>query len=153
MLPLRSRFHLFTAPSSVAQCSDSSDITLTELLSPELDLNFLFLFSQSGSQGNLCDSWAEDGGHGASPSPGSASPGGLSSFERRSTSKVSTSRIRAMPAEYPFQANLSMPQSSVNFDLTHKRGKFSKNKNSWVVRNARLTHSRNTWKLSIDWFS
>jgi len=81
-------------------------------------------FPKSGSQGNLCDSWAEDGGHGASPSPGSASPGGLSSFERRSTSKVSTSRIRAMPAEYPFQANLSMPQSSVNFDLTHKRGLF-----------------------------
>merc|ERR550532_2884595 len=82
-------------------------------------------FPKSGSQGNLCDSWAgeQDGSERASRNSESLFP------ERRNhgaaaAGKLSTSRIRAMPAEYPFQANLGLPQSSVNFDLTHKRGLF-----------------------------
>ena len=103
-----------------------SGSTLTSSRSPDIDLNNLFLFScdlQSGSQGNLCDSWAgeEDGSGGSGQNSESLFP------ERRNhgaaaAGKLSTSRIRAMPAEYPFQANLGLPQSSVNFDLTHKRG-------------------------------
>jgi len=68
-------------------------------------------FPKSGSQGNLCDSWQDD-----------VTPDGASGGERRQ--KMSTSKIRAMPAEYPFQANLGLPQNSINFDLTHKRGLF-----------------------------
>ena len=77
------------------------------------DIDWLFVsYDQSGSQGNLCDSWADDG------IPDGASGGG----ERRQ--KLSTSKIRAMPAEYPFQANLGLPQNTINFDLTHKRGNY-----------------------------
>jgi len=67
-------------------------------------------FPKSGSQGNLCDSWPDQ------PSTASTTPGG----EQRSVA----SGIRNLPAEYPFQANLCLPQHSINFDLTHKRGLF-----------------------------
>jgi len=69
-------------------------------------------FPKSGSQGNLCDSWQD-----SSTGSGEVTPGG----DGRSTR---TSGIRNLPAEYPFQANLCLPQHSVNFDLTHKRGLF-----------------------------
>jgi hypothetical protein len=68
-------------------------------------------FPKSGSQGNLCDSWQEQSSS-ASTTPGA---------EQKS---LRTSGIRNLPAEYPFQANLCLPQHSINFDLTHKRGLF-----------------------------
>ena len=84
---------------------------LASVLASRVDC-LLFGAAQSGSQGNLCDSWsvaaAEDGS-------GAAARGGAR--------PLSTSRIRALPAEYPFQANIG-PQTSVNFDLTHKRGNY-----------------------------
>ena len=86
--------------------------TLTSL-NIDIDIDCLFLsYDQSGSQGNLCDSWQDD-----------RTPDGASGGEDR-RGKLSTSKIRALPAEYPFQANLGLPQSTINFDLTHKRGKF-----------------------------
>jgi len=111
--------------------STSSSDTLTSVefdididIGIEIDIDPLLIFTQSGSQGNLCDSWAED----ERQSDGASSGGSLGGvFPRHSgsgTSRLSTSKIRAMPAEYPFQANLGLPQSSVNFDLTHKRGLF-----------------------------
>ena len=91
--------------------------TLTSLnvdIDIDIDIDCLFVScEQSGSQGNLCDSWADEGTEGAS---------GGQEKERRH--RLSTSKIRALPAEYPFQANLGLPQNSINFDLTHKRGKF-----------------------------
>jgi len=72
-------------------------------------------FPKSGSHGNLCDSWQEEQAGPASP----ATPTQQSAADRRKLSA-----IRALPAEYPFQASLGLPQQSVNFDLTHKRGLF-----------------------------
>merc|ERR1719394_2016840 len=69
-------------------------------------------FPKSGSQGNLCDSW-QDSFTGSED----LTPGAEGQNSR-------TSGIRNLPAEYPFQANLCLPQHSVNFDLTHKRGLF-----------------------------
>ena len=123
----KNQIEFFTRESWLHLIMTGSGSTLTSSRSPDIDLNALFLFScdlQSGSQGNLCDSWAgEDDGSGTSSGQNSESlfP------ERRNhgaaaAGRLSTSRIRAMPAEYPFQANLGLPQSSVNFDLTHKRG-------------------------------
>ena len=72
----------------------------------------LFGAAQSGSQGNLCDSWSV-----------AAAEDGAGAAARAGARPLSTSRIRALPAEYPFQANIG-PQTSVNFDLTHKRGNY-----------------------------
>merc|ERR1719323_2934796 len=69
-------------------------------------------FPKSGSQGNLCDSWQDSFTGSEDLTPGA---------EGRNSR---TSGIRNLPAEYPFQANLCLPQHSVNFDLTHKRGLF-----------------------------
>ena len=122
----KNQIEYFTRESGLHLIMTGSGSTLTSSRSPDIDLNSIFLFScdlQSGSQGNLCDSWAgeEDGSGGSGQNSESLFP------ERRNhgaaaAGKLSTSRIRAMPAEYPFQANLGLPQSSVNFDLTHKRG-------------------------------
>ena len=102
-------FVLISCNGKVNSCLLASVETPSHLL---LDIDPLFLcYDQSGSQGNLCDSWQED------VTPDGAAGGA----ERRQ--KLSTSKIRAMPAEYPFQANLGLPQNSINFDLTHKRGK------------------------------
>ena len=88
--------------------------TLTSL-NIDIDIDGLFVsYDQSGSQGNLCDSWADE----ATPD------GATGGQERDRRHRLSTSKIRALPAEYPFQANLGLPQNSINFDLTHKRGKF-----------------------------
>ena len=111
-----------------ASTSSSNTLTSVEFdidIGIEIDIDPLLIFTQSGSQGNLCDSWAED----ERQSDGASSGGSLGGvFPRHSgsgSSRLSTSKIRAMPAEYPFQANLGLPQSSVNFDLTHKRGRWS----------------------------
>jgi len=70
-------------------------------------------FPKSGSHGNLCDSWQDEP---STPTSESSTP---SSSDRRKMSA-----IRSLPAEYPFQANLGLPQQAINFDLTHKRGLF-----------------------------
>jgi len=72
-------------------------------------------FPKSGSHGNLCESWQED--QPSTPTSESSTPS--SSSDRRKMSA-----IRSLPAEYPFQANLGLPQQAINFDLTHKRGLF-----------------------------
>lgn len=94
--------------------SGSSEASTLTSLTIDVDIDCLFVsYDQSGSQGNLCDSWADDG-----------TPDGASGGQERRQAALSTSKIRALPAEYPFQANLGLPQNSINFDLTHKRGKF-----------------------------
>jgi len=65
-------------------------------------------FPKSGSQGNLCDSWAE----GELPSNSS------------SQTKSGGVKDRSISAEYPFIPSLSFPNQNINFDLTHKRGLF-----------------------------
>jgi len=70
-------------------------------------------FPKSGSQGNLCDSWLENS---------------LSSSRTNPASPLRESRpgSRKGCAEYPFVPSLSFPNTSINFDLTHKRGLFVK---------------------------
>merc|ERR1719357_1297292 len=89
----------------------SSDQSYASFTSISIDC--FMLPAQSGSHGNLCDSWQEEP---STPTSESSTP---SSSDRRKLSA-----IRALPAEYPFQANLGLPQQAINFDLTHKRGLF-----------------------------
>ena len=112
--------------------------TLTSL-TIEVDIDSLFVsYDQSGSQGNLCDSWADEG------TPDGASGG----RERRH--RLSTSKIRALPAEYPFQANLGLPQNSINFDLTHKRGKFDFFLGKKLSKQLLILCNSGIWKLVIN---
>jgi len=89
----------------------SSDQSFASFNSISIDC--FMLPAQSGSHGNLCDSWQDEP---STPTSESSTP---SSSDRRKMSA-----IRALPAEYPFQANLGLPQQAINFDLTHKRGLF-----------------------------
>ena len=76
---------------------------------------------QSGSQGNLCDSWQDLVSPGTTPTSG-APPTPVTPTGGH-VSRKAAGTPRTFSAEYPFQTNLCVgQQQSVNFDLTHKRG-------------------------------
>eukprot|EP00096_Caligus_rogercresseyi_P001788 TRINITY_DN1302_c1_g1_i2.p1 TRINITY_DN1302_c1_g1~~TRINITY_DN1302_c1_g1_i2.p1 ORF type:complete len:608 (-),score=215.55 TRINITY_DN1302_c1_g1_i2:2539-4362(-) len=78
-------------------------------------------FPKSGSQNDLCDSWADEeetGASGSSRSPNTPSSGLGGLFTRAGSFRNGGS------AEYPFQNNLFTLQQGFNFDLTFKRELF-----------------------------
>ncbi|XP_071743115.1 uncharacterized protein [Lepeophtheirus salmonis] len=75
-------------------------------------------FPKSGSQNDLCDSWADEENSSDSP-PQVTTPSSLGGLFRR------TGSIRnGSSAEYPFQNNMFTHQQGFNFDLTYKRELF-----------------------------
>ena len=77
---------------------------------------FPLIFPQSGSQNDLCDSWAEGEEETDESSSKTSTPVGSSCGGRGRGS------FKNLSAEYPFHRNLCMQQQGINFDLTHKRG-------------------------------
>ena len=79
-----------------------------------------FPILQSGSQNDLIDSWRNDEEESSSTSDA------VSAANARWMTGGGSNPARNLSAEYPFHKNLCMPPQGINFDLTHKRGTFSR---------------------------